>query len=185
MATPADSVAILNIYAPYVQDTAVSFETEVPPLEEFTARIERISAKYPYLVYEADGKVVGYAYASRHRERAAYCYDVDLSIYFAPEHHGTGKAARLYGALFALLAELGYCNTYAAYTEPNEKSRRFHEKCGFSPVGTFHHTGYKFGRWHDVTWVEKALKTPEQRPALLKSIRELPAKRVGELLRPF
>ena len=72
MATPADSVAILNIYAPYVQDTAVLFETEVPSLEEFTARIERISAEYPYLVYEADGKVVGYAYASRHRERDVY-----------------------------------------------------------------------------------------------------------------
>lgn len=185
MATPADSVAILKIYAPYVQDTAVSFETEVPPLEEFTARIERISAKYPYLVYEADGKAVGYAYASRHRERAAYCYDVDLSVYFAPEHHGKGEAARLYGALLALLEELGYCNAYAAYTEPNEKSRRFHEKCGFTPIGTFRHTGFKFGRWHDVTWMEKVLRPAEESPPVLKSIRELPAGRVGELLKQF
>lgn len=174
LARPADGEALSRIYAPYVRDTAVSFELEPPDAAEFTARIETIGARYPYLVSVDGGVPVGYAYASRHRERAAYRYDVDVSIYVAPPYHGKGVAQALYERLFALLAALGYRNAYAAYTEPNEPSRRFHEKMGFVPVGTFHRTGYKFGKWHDVTWAERTVGDPADAPGEILSIRELP-----------
>ena len=174
LAVPSDGEALSRIYAPYVEDTAVSFELTPPTAKEFAARIAATAAVYPYLVYEDGGAPVGYAYASRHRERAAYRYDVDVSIYVAPAYHGRGAAQALYSRLFALLAALGYRNAYAAYTEPNEPSRRFHAKCDFTVIGTFRRTGYKFGKWHDVTWAEKVLGAPEDAPGALRTMRDLP-----------
>lgn len=150
LATATDSGEILNIYKPFIENTPITFEITVPSVTEFSYRIESIIHQYPYLVYEIDNTVVGYAYASRHRKREAYCYDVDVSLYVLHEYHGSGVAHKLYGCLFKLLDELGYINAYASITVPNEKSIKFHQKFGFTAIGTHHKTGYKLGQWHDV-----------------------------------
>lgn len=173
LATSSDSEAILKIYGPYIRDTAVSFETDVPAVNEFAGRIESICKQYPYLVYLVDDRIVGYAYASRHRERAAYCYDVDVSIYVLPEYHGSGIAYKLYSCLFEVIEQLGYFNAYAGFTVPNEKSEYFHRKFGFKTIGTYHKTGYKFDKWHDVTWLEKSIHAHCEKPGPIKSMSEL------------
>ena len=173
MAMASDSKEILKIYAPYIKDTAISFETEVPTIVEFSLRIQMITKQYPFLVYTIDNEIVGYAYASRHRERAAYLYNVEMSIYFLPEYHGSGKAYSLYDCLLVLLGELGYKNAYAVYTEPNVKSMRFHQKFGFKLIGTHHKTGYKFGKWHDVTWLEKTIREHDETPKGILSINQI------------
>ena len=182
LATPADADALLAIYAPYVQNTAVSFEAVVPTVAEFARRIESIGQQYPYLLYQVGDTVVGYAYAARHRERVAYCYNVEISIYVSDAWHGTGVAHRLYSALFALLTRLGYSNAYAAYTSDNEKSGRFHEKFDFRLIGIFRRTGYKLGAWHDVTWLEKTLNPHADNPPPLIAISDLPAADLHALL---
>jgi len=173
LATVADSENILKIYAPFITDTAITFETEVPSASGFSDRVEAIIRRYPFLVYEIGNKIVGYAYAARHMERAAYLFDVDVSVYILPEHHGEGIASKLYGCLFALLDKLGYKNAYAAYTEPNAKSLKLHQSFGFDIIGTHHKTGYKFGQWHDVTWLEKAIGKHDDKPERALSISEI------------
>lgn len=157
LATQEDSDALLEIYAPYVRDTDVSFEIDVPGKGEFKRRVADILEHYPYLVYVRGDKIIGYAYASRHRERAAYRYDADVSIYIRQGEHGAGIGTALYDRLFNLLIRQGFYNVYAGITVPNEKSYRFHIKQGFAPVGTYHRAGYKFDRWVDVVWLEKAI----------------------------
>ncbi len=169
-----DSQEILNIYGKYIQETAVSFEIAVPSVGDFALRMEKIMSTFPYLVCEEGGQVVGYAYASLHGERAAFRYDVDLSIYMADTAQHTGQAKALYTTLFSLLRAQGFYNAYASYTEPNEKSRRFHEKLGFHPVGTFSKAGYKLGTWHDLTWMSLALQDHEIPPKDIIPIHQLP-----------
>ncbi|MBC5648666.1 GNAT family N-acetyltransferase [Christensenella tenuis] len=153
-----DYKEIHRIYAPYVRDTAISFEVDVPSEKEIKERIAAVSKKYPYLVCVEDRKIIGYAYASEHQKRAAYCYGVDVSIYLEQNRHSEGFGTLLYKRLFELLAKQGYMNAYAGITLPNEKSCKLHEKFGFVPVGTYHKTGYKFGRWYDVLWMEKRIR---------------------------
>ncbi len=164
-ATPDDCEAILRIYAHYVLNTAISFETELPSAEAFRLRVKGIAEHYPFLLYLVDGEVVGYAYASRHAERAAYRYDVDVSIYISEKHHGTGIAAALYDRLFNILVERGFYNAYVTITLPNEKSTHFHKKFGFTEVGVYHKTGYKLGKWHDVVVMEKTIQAHAENPA--------------------
>jgi phosphinothricin acetyltransferase len=185
LASVSDSEEILKIYRPYITDTAISFETEVPTVEEFSSRVENITKQYPFLVDVIDGKVAGYAYASKHRERAAYAYDVDVSIYVLPEYHGLEVAYRLYDCLFAILDKLGYKNAYAAYTEPNAKSMRFHQKFGFTLIGTHHKTGYKLKKWHDVTWLEKRINTLDESPNGVLAITEIPLEYFESLFRSY
>ena len=172
LADKNDSAAILKIYEPYVKNTAISFETEVPALNKFTDRIEKITKKYPFLLYEIDSEIAGYAYSSQHKERAAYDYNVETSIYTVSEYHGKGVAFELYDRLFKILLELGYINAYACYTEPNKKSEQFHKKFGFKETGKFEKTGYKFGQWHDVTWVHKIIQD-HNTPKKLMGINEI------------
>jgi len=155
---PTDSEAILKIYAPFITETTISFETEVPSIEEFAARIENISKSYPYLVCEIDNKIVGFAYATKHRERAAYKYSADVSIYITPEYHRHGLGKALYTKLFELLCEREIYTVYAGITLPNDKSVGLHKSLGFKEAGVFHNVGYKFGKWLDVLWLEKPLK---------------------------
>ena len=183
LATAGDAIDILRIYEPFVRDTAITFETEVPSVDEFAQRIKGIRRRYPYLVCCLDGVIVGYAYASRHRERQAYDYDVDVSIYVSPQYHGTGAAELLYQKLFRILTELGYCHAYAGYTVPNEKSRKFHEKFGFTPVGTYRSTGYKRGSWHDVAWLEKSVNPCVDNPPAVQRIGDIPLERLLDILR--
>ena len=161
LANEADLLAILDIYGPYVLHTAVSFEYSVPSLEEFTERFRSITAQFPWLVWEEEGTVLGYAYGSLPFGRAAYRWCAASSIYLAPEAQGKGIGKALYAALEKILAEQGYRKTYAIITSDNPGSLRFHEKCGFRFLAEFSDCGIKFHKLYSVVWMEKALKTGE------------------------
>lgn len=156
--TLEDAESVLTIYAPYITDTVITFETEVPTIKDFTERIECIKKDYPYLVYELDGKVVGYAYASKHGLRAAYKYSVDVSIYVSKDHHGQGIGRALYTRLFELLEKGKFYTAYAGITLPNKKSVELHQLFGFHEVGIYHNVGYKQNKWLDVIYLEKQIK---------------------------
>ncbi|MDL5362110.1 arsinothricin resistance N-acetyltransferase ArsN1 family B [Halalkalicoccus sp. NIPERK01] len=160
-ATPDDAPAVRRIYAPFVEDTAISFETRPPTRAEVESRIATTTERHPWLVCALD-EIVGYAYATSHREREAYRWSVDVSVYVDPAHHRRGIARALYAALFALLKKQGLFNAYAGIALPNPASIGFHESMGFEPVGTYHAVGHKDGEWHDVRWYERAL---DERPA--------------------
>ena len=156
-ATEAHAAVLLAIYRPYVEASAVSFETVAPTVEEFSARIRKALAGWQWLVAERDGQCVGYAYGSSHRERAAYRWSVEVSAYLQPDHHRRGIGRSLYSQLFADLVERGFCNAYAGITLPNEASIALHRSVGFELIGTFVAVGRKFGKWHDVAWFQRRL----------------------------
>ena len=164
-ATVEDAEALLAIYAPYVEHTAVSFEYEVPTIEEFRSRVEHISAKYPYLkAVTPNGEILGYAYAAEFKWRKAYDYSVETTIYLREDVKRGGIGRALYAALEEGLRSMGILNMNACIALPKEESPRltmdsihFHEKLGFSLVGTFHDSGYKFDTWYDMIWMEKML----------------------------
>jgi phosphinothricin acetyltransferase len=156
-AEPADAGAILAIYAPYCESTPVSFEIVAPSLDEMRRRMEKVLVQYPWLVCEIDGRVVGYVYASQHRERAAYRWAVDVAVYVAVEHHRRCVGRALYTSLFQILREQGYFKAYAGITLPNPGSVRLHESVGFEPIGVFPGEGFKLGAWRDVGWWGRAL----------------------------
>ena len=161
-ADPArDAAGILAVYAPYIRETAVTFETEVPALEAFTARVAGFCADFPYLVLEADGELAGYAYAHRQAERAAYAWNAELSIYLAGKWRGRGLGAPLYRLLERLLTMQGYVNLYGVITASNAGSIRLHEKLGYRQTGLHEKTGWKFGQWHDVAWLHKRVREGE------------------------
>ncbi len=157
-AVKADAATLLDIYRPFVEASAVSFETVVPTVDEFSARIRKTLAGWHWLVAERDGECIGYAYGSSHRERAAYRWSVEVSAYVSPNHHRQGIGRSLYSALFSVLAEKGFCSAYAGVTLPNEASIALHRSVGFAPVGTFEAVGRKFGKWHDVAWFQRRLR---------------------------
>jgi len=168
-----DYIDIRDIYSYYISYTSVSFEFFVPSEEEFQQRVKKISSKYPYIVAEEDGKVVGYAYASDpYNDRAACRWDSDVSVYIREEYHGRGIGRKLYEALEEMLRMLGYVTVYALVTGENKDSRLFHEKVGYEEVGCLPHTGYKKGRWHSLYFYSKLIgdlgipstfpKTPNQ-----------------------
>lgn len=159
-----DAAAILAIYAPFVEKSPVTFEVAVPEVGAFTERIACIATAFPYLVHVREGKILAYAYASRHLERAAFAWDVQTSVYAAPACRGSGAPRALYTSLCTLLAELGYRNAYALITRPNPVSEAFHAALGFVPAGVHHKAGYKAGKWHDMAWMEKHLAPHEADP---------------------
>ncbi len=182
LAIPDDAEEILKIYSFYVENTCASFETKTPSKEVFSQRIRDISEVYPYVVYEVDGKIVGYAYAHRYAERAAYCYGVEVSVYVHESYHSKGVAQKLYDALFEIMAEQGLYNAYSGITVPNEKSHRFHEKYGFEYVGAIPHAGYKHGKWLDVEWMAKKIRPLDPAPGPIKAITELDPSLVEDIL---
>lgn len=155
IATEADIPAIRAIYAPYVTDTTVTFEYDVPTVEEFTLRFQTITRDFPWLVWEEEGRVLGYAYACRPFERAAYSWCAEPSIYIAPEAQGRGIGRRLYLALEELLKILGYRVFLALITGENQGSVAFHRRLGYEMAGELKACGYKFDRWLSVFWMEK------------------------------
>lgn len=164
IATPADAAALLEIYKPYVENTAITYEWDVPSLEEFAGRIESTLRKFPYIVAEKDGQPVGYAYASPFKTRAAYQWAIETSIYVAMGNHKMGIGKLLLLKLEELLAEQGVLNVNAciAYPEVEDEyltknSVQFHEKMGYRLVGEFHKCGYKFNRWYNMVWMEKMI----------------------------
>ena len=165
VASEGDAAAIRDIYAPHVEHSAVSFETEVPGVAAMAARIAKLLPTHPWLVAAVDDRVAGYAYAGPHRERAAYRWSVEVTAYVHSQFHGRGVGKRLYVALHALLKTQNYVNAYGIITLPNAASIALHEACGFRPCALFRHAGYKFGAWHDVGWWQLQISEPVSVPA--------------------
>lgn len=174
LAQESDAAALLAVYAPYIQNTSITFEYEVPSVEEFAGRIAKITEKFPWLVCEIDGKTAGYVYAGTFHARAAFQWNAELSVYLAPGYHRMRIASALYACLQNILAKQGYLNLYALITVPNPQSIGFHESNGFRPVCIYRSTGFKFGEWHDMEVLEKQLVTllPEN-PQPCKTFREI------------
>ncbi len=173
IARPEDAPAVLDIYGPFVSGSAITFETEIPSAEVMSQRIGHYLEKWPWLIYESQGAVAGYAYATHHRERAAYQWCVESSVYVDPGFHGKGIAARLYQSLFSILQFQGIVHVYAGITLPNEKSVQFHRKQGFDWIGDYKNIGYKLHQWHTVSWWQLSLNpclNPPSQPVAFPAI---------------
>ena len=175
LAAPADSDAMLAVYAPYVEETAITFEYQVPTVEDFAGRISRTLERYPYLIAESDGGLAGYAYAGPFKERAAYDWAVETTVYVRRDlrRHGVGRA--LYGALERCLAAQGILNLEACVACPEREdeyltwdSVDFHMRLGYRLVGEFYGCGCKFGRWYNMAWLEKHIGEHLPDPAPVK-----------------
>lgn len=174
LATIADAAALAEIYAPYCEATVISFEETAPSTEEMQRRVAAIGATRPWIVLEDHhGRVVGYAYASAHHDRAAYRWSASTAIYIGRGHHRRGAGRALYTTLFALLRALGYRQATAGITLPNPASVGLHAAFGFAPAGVYRQIGYKMGAWHDVGWFQAEIQPGSDRPADPRSIREL------------
>ena len=161
IATEADIPAILEIYGPYILTTTASFEYTVPTDAEFLVRFRAVTAQFPWLVWEEEGRILGYAYASPPYTRAAYSWCAEPSVYLRPEARGKDIARKLYDTLEQILLIQGYQVLYALITSENAASVRFHEKCGYTIRAEFPDIGFKFGRWLGLFWLEKRLKSVE------------------------
>ncbi|HWE08841.1 MAG TPA: GNAT family N-acetyltransferase [Solirubrobacteraceae bacterium] len=153
-----DAAACAAIYAPSVTAGVASLEERAPEPREFADRIRIIQRAHPWLVAEIDGTVAGYAYASRHRERASYRWSADVTVYVSPAHHRRGVGRRLYETVFGLLVRQGIYEACAGITLPNDASVGLHESLGFEPVGVYRDIAYKFGSWRSVGWWQKTLR---------------------------
>jgi L-amino acid N-acyltransferase YncA len=183
MATPSDAEDILKIYAPYIQTTSFTFETEVPSIEAFAQRINSCLINYPWLICEIDGAIAGYAYAARHRERTAYQWSVECSVYVHDDYQRRGVGAVLYKALFDILLKQGFRNVYAVINLPNDKSVALHERFGFTYFATYEQVGYKLGKWKNVGWWRLVLNEFGDEPAAPASFQELDKNFIPELLK--
>jgi phosphinothricin acetyltransferase len=166
-ATQADATACAAIYAPYVTDTAITFEVEPPTVEQIAARITAAERTHAWLVLENldEGRVVGYAYAGPFKERPAYRFSCEVSVYLEIGLRRSGGGRALYEALFPRLADRGFRTAVAGMTLPNEASAGLHKALGFEPVGTYRRIGWKHGRWHDVAWMQRMLTESTDPPA--------------------
>ena len=165
-----DGPALAAIYEPAVIGSVISFEVVAPDGDEMARRVERTIVRTPWLVCEHCGAVVGYAYASTHRERQAYQWSVDVSAYVSADVRRAGVARALYTSLFAVLVLQGFRNAYAGITLPNAASVGLHESVGFTPVAVYRGVGYKLGAWHDVAWLERALAPRIAEPPIPTSL---------------
>ncbi|HET7276431.1 MAG TPA: arsinothricin resistance N-acetyltransferase ArsN1 family B [Longimicrobiaceae bacterium] len=178
LATTTDAPGIGAIYTPIVRETAISFELEPPSPSIIAGRIEATAASgFPWLVCDDSGRILGYAYAGRYRERPAYRWSVEVSVYVAADARGRGIGQALYASLFRLLALQGYRTVFAGTALPNPASVRLHEMMEFQPVGTYHAVGFKMGVWHDVLWWERRLGSrsdPPSEPLSLADVQQNP-----------
>jgi L-amino acid N-acyltransferase YncA len=176
-ASPKDAGGILEIYAPFCLATAVTFETQPPTVDELRQRITRTLTVLPWLVCVQVGLIYGYAYASRHRERAGYRWSVDVSVYVRDGHRRKGLGRALYSSLFAILRLQGFYNVLAGIGLPNPASVSLHESMGLRPLGVYQGIGFKCGQWHDVGWWQLALRPgvgdPEE-PLTFPVVRDRP-----------
>jgi L-amino acid N-acyltransferase YncA len=162
---PGDAAACAAIYAPYVRDTAITFELDPPGEAEMRRRIEASGATHAWVVLEDEGAVVGYAYGAQLHSRPAYRWSCEVSVYVQLGRRRTGAGRALYEALFERLAARGFRSVIAGMTLPNEPSAGLHRTMGFEPVGTYRNIGYKLGRWHDVAYLQRELADPGSPPA--------------------
>lgn len=182
LADVSDTKEILDIYSPYITDTAITFEYDIPSIEEFRGRIEHISLEYPYVVCTYKDEIIGYAYAHRYGERAAYQWDVELSIYLDMNYKSLGVGKLLYNKLIEIVKLQNVRNIYACITSANEKSLKFHEKLGFEFIGIFKNTGYKFDSWYGVNWMGIAVGDINEKPEPVKMINEVDSKLIENIL---
>ena len=182
LARETDAAAILAIYGPYIKDTAITFENEVPSLQAFTERIRGIAENYPWLVCQAEGSVIGYGYAHRHMERAAYQWNAELSIYIMKGWLRCGLGGVIHSALTSILRLQNIRTVYGGVTLPNPNSEGLIASLGFQRVGVYHSAGFKCGAWHDVAWFEKFIGEHTDDPAPFLPFRELSPEAVGEIL---
>lgn len=173
LATPDDAAAMAEIYAAEVAETAISFEYDPPTAEEMRARVGKVMAWAPWLVCVEGGRVTGYAYASRHHEREAYRWSVDVSVYVRRGIRRAGVGQALYRSLFALLRLQGFCAAHAGITLPNAASVGLHEAMGFRPVAVFPRVGWKRGAWHDVGYWQLELRPRQGPPPEILSLEAL------------
>ena len=180
-----DAEAISAIYAPYVMNTCVTFETVPPTPAEFVRRIEETLAGYPYLVWEEDGRILGYAYAHRYAERAAYGWAAEASIYLAPEAHGSGAARKLYGALMEILRQMNCIHLYAKVAHPNPRSEAFHRLAGFKQTAFLEDIGFKHGRWIGLTYYHLLLNPKSDNPAPVIPFTQMDSSKIAVILDHF
>jgi L-amino acid N-acyltransferase YncA len=173
LATALDAEALLAVYKPYVETTASTFEYEAPSADEYRRRINAIIPEYPWLVCEKDGVIVGYAYAHKHRERTAYQWSPESTIYLSKEMQGTGIARIMYEAVFEILKLQGFINVFASVLSTNINSNRFHRAMGFEEIGLFKNIGYKHEAWHSNIWYQLSLSEHIPNPATPKKIEEV------------
>ncbi|CAD7287935.1 GNAT family N-acetyltransferase [Campylobacter suis] len=180
IACPSDASKLLEIYAPYITDTAITFEYEVPSVPEFSQRIEKILTSYPFIVAKRDNKFIGYAYASAFKERAAYDWAVEVSVYVAQNEHGRGVGKALYAKLEDILKVMGVLNLNACISVSSQNdeflddtSVRFHEHLGYELVGEFKQCGFKFGRWYNMIWMQKMIGEHTSKPTKVRKFSEL------------
>jgi len=160
-ATPADAAACVEIYRPYVLDTVITFETEVPTVEEMADRIVDARVMHEWLVLEVDGDVTGYAYAHQLNSRAAYQWSVETSVYLAQDARRSGGGRLLYAELLRRLTERGFRRAFAGIAQPNDASNALHQAFGFRRAGRYRRVGWKHGAWHDVEWWQLDLLGPD------------------------
>ena len=172
LATPADAEQVQAIYAPYIA-TPISFELIPPSTEEMRGRMIKVLAQYPWLLCMDDNEVVGYAYASAHRERPAYLWSVDTSVYVRQGEHRRGIGRGLYTSLLAMLPLQGWVNAYAGVTIPNAGSEGLHKAMGFQEIGVYRNVGFKFAAWHDVVWYHRPLQPLPKEPQLPRPIEDI------------
>jgi phosphinothricin acetyltransferase len=166
-----DIVAMHEVYSPIVESSPISLELEPPSIIELSDRVKKYQSKWAWIIYEQEGKLLGYAYGAPHRERAAYQWTVETSVYVSSEARGQGVGTALYSTLLTRLTELGYCNALAIIVLPNEASVAAHARAGFKEVGVFPAVGRKFGRWYDVGWYYKKLQTQPLEQERLQKIK--------------
>lgn len=167
-ASAADAEACAAIYAPYVTDSAITFEIDPPGPAEMAARIAQAQSTHAWLVVEDEDRVIGYAYGGPMKPRAAYRWSCEVSVYLEPGRRRTGAGRALYEALFARLTARGYRTAVAGMTLPNPASEGLHKSLGFEPIGTYRNIGWKLNTWHDVAWVQRPLAIlpdPPQEPS--------------------
>ena len=184
LARPGDVDALLAIYAPYLS-TTVTFEYVVPSREEFARRIADVQARFPYLVLEDQGRLLGYTYAHPEREWKAYQWNAELSIYLAPAAVGKGYGRRLYQALLDLLSLQGVRTVYGVVTSPNPASEALQKSLGFRLIGVHKNTGYKAGQWRDVLWFEKSLAPYDADPQPVLPFCQLDQQQVDRVLAAY
>ena len=172
LATPDDAEQVREIYAPYC-DTPISFELGPPGVEEVRVRLTKVLALYPWLLCEDGGEALGYSYASRHRERAAYHWAVDTSVYVRQGRQRRGVGRALYTSLLAVLPLQGFVSAFAGVTLPNPASVGLHEAMGFQRVGVYRQVGFKNGAWHDVAWFQRPLQPPPGAPQPPRGLEEV------------
>lgn len=173
VATPQDAEQIQAIYGPIVQNTAVSFETEIPEIERIADQISKTVKTLPWFVLEQDEGIIGYAHATRLRERAAYRWSVEVSVYVRPTARSSGIGRKLGTAVLDALSEQGYVNAFGIVALPNPGSVRLMEALGFFPVGVLRKAGYKLGAWHDVGWWQRTLAGHDPDPSEPKPFSEI------------